>query len=169
AILALQSGDAAVQCRRWGQLEEEDDVVEALRADLCDEVVADVLPGAGQHTAVESGGEEEKFDAEQVAGDEGEAGCAAACGATDRQFDQPPPFSGDLAAAWELMAETAARTGYEDASWALRKTKLAFMTAYGRRDTKQIVIGDYFFRHDAGGSSSGCYTIESFKQAIWGS
>ncbi|CAM9570371.1 unnamed protein product [Phaeothamnion confervicola] len=110
AILALQSGDAAVQCRRWEQLEEEDDVVEAPRADLCDELVADVLPGAGQHTAVESGGEEEKFDVEEVAGAEGEAGCAAACGATDRQFDQLPPFSGDLAAAWELMAETAART-----------------------------------------------------------
>ncbi|CAM9471105.1 unnamed protein product, partial [Phaeothamnion confervicola] len=118
AILALQSGDAAVRGRRWGQFKEEDDVVEALQ--------------------------ESKFDAEEVAGAEGEAGCAAACGAMERQFDQPPPFSGDGAAAWEFMAETAARMGNDNALWALRKTKLAFMIAYGRPDTKQTVIGDYF-------------------------
>jgi hypothetical protein len=122
-------------------LEEEADVAEALRQDLCDELLGDAMAAVDDGTDAEGESDEEEEAAERLAAP-----------------PPPPPYAGEIAKAFEVLEAQLTVADNREALAALRTAKMAVLTAYAQAKRPkthcQTVIRDYFRPQAAGGAAS---------------
>jgi hypothetical protein len=167
ALLALDIGNgasgaaaAAAVAQRWVQLEEDDDVSEALRADLRDELVAAAAAAtaaeaaaAAAAAAAEAAGEEEDNSDDDGGRVDPMDFPAANEGDSSEDLEAAPPYSA-LAEAFLCLEGYADRTGLTDASALLRMAKMVFLSAHAAVPARQLLIRDFFRPASAVGAAA---------------
>ena len=112
--------------RVWAIVEDEDDVVEAMRGDAAEKITARL---AGTHNDADSEEEEEK---EEDDGDE----------STGRGRGTPPACA-ELSSHFSVLERAAEESGNRDAAFYLLKVKMAVIAAHAAKRTRQATLREF--------------------------
>ena len=123
----------------WATIEDDDEVVEALRLDTVDDMAA-LLSG----THVSTGGEEE--EEEEGGGDEN----------TGRERRVPPAYD-ELSSHFSALVAAAEESGNRDAAFYLTKAKMAIIAAHSAKRVRQADMS--LSRRSEGGGCSTCLFV----------
>ena len=110
----------------WATIEDDDEVVKALRLDTVDDMAA-LLAG----THVSTGGEE-KDEEEEGGGDEN----------TGRERRAPPAYD-ELSSPFSVLAAAAEESGNRDAAFYKTKAKMAMIAAHCAKRVRQADMSEF--------------------------
>ena len=119
--------EAANVIQGWATIEDDGEVIEALRQDAVDEMTALL---AGTHVSI--GGEEED-EQQQGSGDEN----------TGRERRAPPAYD-ELSSHFGVLEAAAEESGNGDAAFYLTKAKMAMIAAHSAKRVRQADMREFF-------------------------
>lgn len=119
-------GQAVSALQEWGTIEDDDEVVEALRLDAADDMTA-LLAGARI-----SSGYDEDDETEDGGGGEN----------TGRERRAPPAY-GELSAHFGVLESAADESGNGDAAFHLQKAKMAMIAAHAAKGVRQTDMREF--------------------------